>query len=301
VRGALALAAALALAPAPARAANEAAECPSGTHRIATDNPYEPFKCVTADQEAKKGFDAVVGPKGFSSRPHCPHGTRSVANPDNALQPYRCVRSSADDGDPELAPLHGDDDAPPPDAAQVEEDPMTRGCPPGKRKVRTTDPLHPFQCVVQASRVRVIDEGSFTRYSIPHELGFEYPRQFRVQDQWKEDVPTLYLKIDNDNAGKPVTITITRYDQSQSTFQEMDAAIARDIEWQGAKDGGNMPLAGGRARITFVPGDARSVYLPLSKQSYYSFVYSAPADSYENYLSAFTRLLKTLHIDRVAR
>jgi len=296
-----ALASASLLLAAPARAANEAAECPAGTHRIATDNPYEPFKCVTAGQEKKKGFDAVVGPKGFTTRPRCPHGTRAVANPDNALQPYRCVRATAGDTDPELAPMRTDDDAPPPEAGQAEEDPMTRGCPPGKRKVRTTDPLRPYQCVVQATRVRVIDEGSFTRYSIPHELSFDYPRQFRVQDAWKEDVPTLYLKLDESAAGKPVTITITRYEQSQPTFQEMDAAIARDVEWQGARDGGAMPLAGARARVTFVPGDARSVYLPASKQSYYSFVYSAPADSYENYLPAFTRLLKTLRLDRTGR
>lgn len=295
------LAAVLLAAALPAGAANEAAECPAGTHRIATDNPYEPFKCVTADAERKKGFDAVVGPKGFATRPHCPHGTRAVANPENSLQPYRCVRATAGDTDPELAPLKSDDDAPPPEQGQQEEDPMTRGCPPGKRKVRTTDPLHPFQCVVQATRVRVIDEGSFTRFSIPHELSFDYPRQFRVQDAWKEDVPTLYLKIDDASAGKPVTITITRYEQSQSTYQEMEAALARDMEWGGAKDGGTMPLAGARARITYVPGDTRSVYLPTSKQSYYSFVYSAPADSYENYLSAFTRLLKSLRLDRTGR
>ena len=294
---ALLLAAALA---APARA-NEAAECPKGTHRIATNNPYEPFRCVTQDAEPKKGFDSVVGPKGFSTRPRCPYGTRPVANPDNALQPYRCVRAAAGDTDPELAPMRGDDDAPPPDESQVEEDPMTRGCPPGKRKVRTNDPLHPFQCVVQATRVRVLEEGSFTRYTIPRELSFEYARVFKVQDAWKEDVPTLYLRVDNESTGKPVTITITRYDQSQPTFQEMDAAIARDIEWQGAKDGGTMPVAGARSRITYVPGDTRSVYLPVSKQSYYSFVYSSSADDYENYLTAFTRLLKTLRLDRTSR
>jgi hypothetical protein len=286
---------------APVRAGSEPAECPAGTHRIATDNPYEPFKCVTADDDKKKGFDAVVGPKGFSSRPRCPHGTRAVASPEGSLQPYRCVRATAGDTDPELTPLRGDDDAPPPDATQVEEDPMTRGCAPGRRKVRTTDPLHPYQCVVQASRSHTIEEGSFTRYSISHELSFEYPRQFRVRDAWKEDVPTLYLKLDDNAAGKPVTITITRYEQSQSTFQEMDAAIARDIEWQGAKDGGVAPLAGGPSRSTYVPGDSRSVYLPTSKQSYYAFVYSASADAYENYLPAFNRLLKTLRLDRTGQ
>ena len=295
------LAAALAAA-APARAALEAAECPEGTHRISTDNPYQPFKCVKAGTDDKSGFESVVGPKGFSTRPRCPHGTRPVAAPDNALQPYHCVRVTAADSDPELAPIRGEDDAPPPETSEMEQDPMTQGCPAGKRKVRTNDPLRPFECVVQASRMHVIDEGSFTRFSIPHQLSFEYPRVFRVQDEWKEDVPTLYLKLDDaESTGKPVTITVTRYEQGQTTYQEMDAALARDIEWQGAKDGGKMPLAGVTARVTYVPGDTRSVYLPITKESYYSLVYTAPSDTYENYLPAFTRLLKSLRLDRTHR
>ncbi|MDE2510631.1 MAG: hypothetical protein KGL74_05870 [Elusimicrobia bacterium] len=285
----------------PARAALEAAECPSGTHRILTDNPYNPFKCVKAGADEKSGFESVVGPKGFATRPRCPHGTRPVAAPDNALQPYHCVRVTAADADPELAPIRGEDDAPPPEPSEAEADPLTQGCPPGKRKVRTNDPLRPFECVVQASRVRVIDEGSYTRFSIPHQLSFEYPRSFRVQDEWKEDVPTLYLKLDESTAGKPVTMTVTKYDQSQTTYQEMDAAITRDVEWQGAKDGGKLPLAGLTARVTYVAGDTRSIYLPVSKESYYSFVYSAPADTYDNYLPAFNRLLKTLRLDRMRR
>ena len=298
----LALLAALLGAACPARAL-EQAECPAGTHRISTDNPYNPFKCVTATQDKRNGFESVVGPQGFATRPKCPHGTRAVAAPDNALQPYHCVRVTATDADPELAPMRGGgEEAPVQAAADVEEDPLTHGCPVGKRKVRTTDPLRPFECVVQASRMHTLDEGAMAHFSIPRQLSFEYPSSFRVQDEWKEDVPTLYLKLDDPSiAGKPVTITITRYDQSQTTYQEMDAAIARDIEWQNAKDGGHMPLAGGKARITYVAGDTRSVYLQVAKESYYSFVYSAPADAYDSYLPAFMRLLKTLRLDRTRR
>ncbi len=292
---------AAALAAAPARAAEEPIECPSGTHRVATDNPYEPFRCVKAGEENKKGFDSVVGPQGFAKRPHCPHGTRPVAEDGNSLQPYRCVRADADAQDPELAPMGVDGEDAPPAEAGAEADPMTHGCPPGKRKVRTNDPLQPYHCVTQATRVHTLDEGSYARFSIPHQLSFDYPTAFRVQDAWKEDVPTLYLKLESPGAGKPVTITITRYVESQSTYQEMSAAIARDVEWQGAKDGGALPRGRARARVTYVPGDTRSVYLPVAKESYYSFVYSAPADSYENYLPAFTRLLKSLKLDRTAR
>jgi hypothetical protein len=293
---------AAALAASPARGAEEPIECPSGTHRVATSNPYEPFRCVKIGEENKKGFDSVVGPKGFSTRPRCPYGTRPVASPDNSLQPYRCVRSGADTQDPELAPMGVDGvDAPPAEETAAEPDPMTHGCPPGKHKVRTNDPLQPYHCVSQSSRVHTLDEGTYTRFSIPHQLSFEYPAGFRVQNSWKEDVPTLYLKLENPGAGKPVSFTITRYVESQSTYQEMSSAIARDVEWQGAKEGGALMMGGVRALVTYVPGDARSVYLPVAKDSYYSFVYSAPADSYENYLGAFTRLLKSMKIDRNAR
>ncbi|HXS99284.1 MAG TPA: hypothetical protein VN915_01265 [Elusimicrobiota bacterium] len=291
-----------ALAAAPARANEEPADCPSGTHRISTDNPYEPFRCVTAEQENKKGFDSVVGPKGFKERPRCPRGTRPVAQSGAGLQPYRCVRATSDAQDPELAPMGTEDGAEAaPEAPDAEQDPMTKGCPRGKRKVRTNDPLQPYQCVSQSSRVHVLDEGSYGRYLIPGQIAFDFAAAFKIQDAWKEDVPTLYLKIDDGAAGKPVTITITRYLSSQSAYQEMSEAIAHDVEWQGARDGGTQLVGRARARVTYIPGDTRSVYLPVAKDSYYSFVYSAPADSYEAYLPAFSRLLNSLKLAGNAR
>ena len=290
------------LAAAPARAADEPIDCPKGTHRISTDNPYEPFRCVSAEQENKKGFDSVVGPKGFKERPRCPRGTRPEIQTGNTLQPYRCVRATSDSQDPELSPMRSDGDAEAaPEAAEAEQDPMTKGCPRGQRKVRTNDPLQPYHCVAQSSRMHVLDEGSYGRFVIQRQIAFDYPTAFRVQDAWKEEVPTLYLKIDDAAAGKPVTITITRYAESQSTYQEMSEAITHDVEWQGARDGGTQVVGRTNARVTYIPGDTRSVYLPVAKDSYYSFVYSAPADSYEIYLPAFARLLKTLKLGGNAR
>jgi len=275
------------------------AECPRGTHRVGTENAYDPFHCVKDQTEKDKGFGSVVGPKGFTVRPRCPRGTRPVAG--DALQPYRCVRVAAGDVDPELSPLHGDDDAPMATEAEGEADPMTRGCPRGKRKVRTTDPLNPYQCVVQATRVTTTGVDSYVKFSIPREMSFEYPRTFRAQDAWKEEVPTMYLTLDDGSPGKPVTITVTKYEQRQPTYQELDSAIARDIEWQRAQDGGVIPVAGLKARLTYVPGDARTVYLPLSQDSYYSFVYSAPAETYDSYLPTFQHLLKSLRLYRERR
>lgn len=285
---------ALLLAPA-ARAAETPSECPKGTHRTLTNNPYQPFECVKED--VKKGFDAVSGPKGFKVRPKCPRGTRAAVSTDG-LQQYRCVRLLAGETDPDLAPIKNDEDAPALEAGQVDDDPLTRGCPPGKRKVRTNNPLNPFQCVAQSSRIRTISEDAYRRYSVPAELSFEYPRMLQPRDGWKEDVPTLSFTLDDGSPGKPVTITITKVEPSQPTFIDIEAAAAKDKEWAGAKDGGLVPVAGVKARVTFVSGESKTAYVPLPADAYYAVVYSAPVESYDLYLSAFNRLLKTMKITR---
>ena len=180
-------------------------------------------------------------------------------------------------------------------AAEAKLNPLR--CPQGTRPVvETGRSLQPYRCERASGGDPAPDEGSYQRFSVSGQLSFEYPSAFRVQDAWSEDVPTLYLKIDDAAAGKPVTITITRYDASQSDYQAMSEAIRRDVEWQGAKDSGTQTIARASARVTDLPGDTRSVYLPVSKESYYSFVYSAPAGSYEKHLPAFSRLLKSLKI-----
>ena len=234
-----------------ARAAEDPIDCPSGTHRVTTSDPNQPFRCVNAKDE-NKAFGKKLG---------CPSGTHSVAE-GNAR---RCVWGPPAGQDPELAPIGG---------APASE----KAARPPRRAL-----------------------GAYGRYSIPRQIAFEYPTSFRVQDAWNEDVPALYLRIDDDSAGKPVTITITRCVRGQSGYQEMSAAIGHDVEWQGAKDAGTRLVGRVRARVTSLPGDTRSVYLPVSKESYYSFVYSAPADSYAAYLPVFSRLLKSLKLGGSAR
>jgi hypothetical protein len=277
-----------------ARSDEEPAECPKGTHRMLTNNPYEPFKCVKED--VKKGFSAVTGPKGFKARPKCPRGTRATASTD-ALQTYRCVRVMAGETDPDLAPIASDEELPPLESGQ-DDDPLGRGCPPGKRKVRTADPLRPYQCVTQATRMARLSEESYRRYSVPAELSFDYPRMLQPRDGWKEDVPTLSFTLDDGKPGKPVMITITKIESAQPTFIDIDEAVTKDKEWQNANDGGHVPVAGVRARITFVAGESKTAYVPLSRDAYYTVVYSAPVESYEAYLAAFNRLLKTMKIVR---
>lgn len=285
----------LALLAPSARAAETPAECPKGTHRALTSNPYQPFECVKED--VKMGFGAVTGPTGFKDRPRCPRGTRAAASSDG-LRRYRCVRILAGDVDPDLAPVTSDEEAPALEAGQVDDDPLTRGCPPGKRKVRTNDPLAPFQCIAQSSRVQSIGEDAYRRYAVPAEMSFEYPRMLQPRDGWKEEVPTLSFTLDDGRPGKPVMITITKVEPSQPTFIDLDSALAKDKEWQGAKDGGSVPVAGVKARVTFVSGESKTAYIPLAADAYYAVVYSAPVESYDLYLGAFNRLLKTLKLTR---
>ncbi|MDX6770190.1 MAG: hypothetical protein SF051_11715 [Elusimicrobiota bacterium] len=291
----LLLAAALSLAS--AAKLEKTTECPEGTHRVMTSSVYAPFKCEKDGKEAQKGFGAVSGPQGFKFRPKCPRGSRPVSSGEGALQQYRCVRASAGDPEPELAPLNPSAELPEASAEDAPaEDPLTRGCPPGKRKVRTTDPLRPFQCVSQATRVTRLGDDAYRRWTVPGELAFEYPKLFRPQDNWKDEVPTLVFTLDEDRGGKPVTITLSRVDHDQPTYQDVDSAIAKDKEWQGAADGGTGRVgpASIPARFTYVVGETRTAYIPFGKDAYYLVVYSAPSDSYESMLPAFNRLLKTL-------
>lgn len=283
------LAGVAALVLARAAAASEPIDCPPGTHRISTSDPYRPFKCVK-EEKKDRGFGAVTGTQGFKFRPRCPRGTRAVAT-DNALQPYKCVRGEGSPGEPELEPMTGSGEAPEPPRP-------TDGCPAGKTKVRTNDPLQPFQCVVQASRLKRLREESFRRYTLPGEASFDYPREFAPLDSWREDPPTLSFTLDDGSPGKPVTLTLTKYAPSQPSYQTLDDAVAKDKDWQNAKDGGTVLSAGVKARVTFVAGESKTAYIPLSDGSYYSLVYSAPVEAYENYLDAFNRVLKTLRVVR---
>ncbi len=281
-----------------AYASETSAECPPGTHRTLTNNTYQPFECVKED--IKKGFSAVTGPRGFKVRPKCPRGTRAAASNDG-LQKYRCVRVLAGETDPDLAPITNDEKAPALEAGQVNDDPLTRGCPPGKRKVRMNDPLNPFQCVSQSSRILKFSEETYRRYTVPAEMSFDYPRMLQPRDNWKEEVPTLSFTLDDGSPGKPVTITITKVEPSQPTFVDIETAANKDKEWLGAKDGGMVPVAGIKARVTFVSGESKTAYIPLAADAYYAVVYSAPVESYDLYLSAFNRLLKTMKLTRRSR
>jgi hypothetical protein len=240
-------------------------DCPDGQRHVVTGNPLVPFACVKPEDEKKYGFDSVLGSKGYRQRPRCPRGTHPDFGKSEDGKPYSCVLVPPGVQDPEPTPVR-----------------------PGKAPT-----VEPIGSPPPAS--------SYRRFTIPRHLSFDYPVAFRVRDGWDEEVPTVTVTLDDAAAGKPVTIMVRRRAKGQAGWRDMDWAVARDKEWQGAKDGGAQVVAGGRARVTVVPHETRILYLGASKDVYYSFVYTAPAESYDAYLPAFSRLLKTLKLPERGR
>jgi hypothetical protein len=93
---AAALAARAAAQAAPPAAAPGPSDCPAGTQRAATDDPYHPFRCALPGETPGRSTltPRPDGPAGFTQRPKCPRGTEPLATP-HSLQPYRCVRAGA--------------------------------------------------------------------------------------------------------------------------------------------------------------------------------------------------------------
>ncbi|MEK7234339.1 MAG: hypothetical protein AAB268_11025 [Elusimicrobiota bacterium] len=167
-------------------------------------------------------------------------------------------------------------------------------CPRGTRLIASSDGLLRHRCV----RVPADETDAYLRYTASAEMSFEYPRMFQPRDGWKEEVPTLSFMLEDGSPGKPVMITITKVESSQPTFIDIQAAANKDKDWLGAKDEGLMSVAGVKARVTVVAGESKSAYIPLAADAYYAVVYSAPVESYDDYLGAFNRLLKTMKLTR---
>jgi hypothetical protein len=168
-------------------------------------------------------------------------------------------------------------------------------CPRGTEPLATPRSLQPYRCVREgAGAAAAAAPGA--RTAVAGGLSFEAPPGFRLQDNWKDDIPTLYLELEGGGTGKPTSITITRVVPGRAGGETLSAAVRRDEEWQGAREAAPAPVAGAKARVTETPGSARSVYLPDSGQSYYAFVYSASEELYSKHRADFDRLLKSVRL-----
>ncbi len=261
---AAALALLLGLALIPASAADDI-ECPRGTERVMTDNPYEPFKCVDKKQHPLS-LSNVAGPRGFPTKPRCPLGSRPVMTP-GMLQPYHCVTGKAPMAEP--APDDGGGLPPP----VLIGDKTT-----GRRKA-------------VAARLTA---KSYGRFSVPGEIAFEFPKAWHITDAWKDSPPAIYIVFDAGRGGKPVSLTMTLAEPGGPGYQDMDLAMLKEREWQDAvPEPGRVKVDGKPTRLLAVKGSSRSAYVDAGGGRYFTLNYSAPGDLYEAYQPAFERLLRT--------
>lgn len=165
-------------------------------------------------------------------------------------------------------------------------------CPRGFTRLATPHALQSYRCVPEGSGTAApAAPGARLRAG---SLSFAPPPGFRVQDDWKDSVPMLYMELAASGRGKPVSITITHLAPNQSDFADLDEAVRRDERWQGAREIKPLRLAGVDARATEVPERALSVYLPDGRDSYYAFVFSGPESLYARRRPDFLRLLKSV-------
>ncbi len=165
-------------------------------------------------------------------------------------------------------------------------------CPRGFTRLATPDALQHFRCVPEGSGTAApAAPGARLRAGV---LSFAPPPGFRVQDDWKDSVPMIYMELADSGPGKPVSITISHLGPNQSDFADLDAAVRRDERWQGAREVKPLRVLGVDARVTEVPERALSVYLPDGRDSYYAFVFSGPESLYARRRPDFLRLLKSV-------
>jgi hypothetical protein len=122
-----------------------------------------------------------------------------------------------------------------------------------------------------------------------------FPKGWHVTDDWNDDVPTLSVEHDV-RRGKPVTLMVSRLDPGKASYEAVDAAIAQEREFHGAVEGPARRVAGRPARQISVAGLSRSVYVDVGGGSYLLFVYSAPAEDFRTFESAFERLLTSARL-----
>ena len=165
-------------------------------------------------------------------------------------------------------------------------------CPRGFTRLATPDSLQHFRCVPDGSGTAApAAPGARLRAG---GLSFAPPPGFRVQDDWKDSVPMLYMEMTGSGPGKPLSMTITHLAPTQPDFAGLDAAVRRDERWQGAREIKPLRVAGASARATEVPERALSVYLPDGRESYYAFVFAGPESLYARRRPDFLRLLKSV-------
>ena len=83
----------------------------------------------------------------------------------------------------------------------------------------------------------------------------------------------------------------------QAGYEALAEAIAKEKQYQGARETAAKRVAGLRARQTLVPGESRSAYADAGGGTYYVLTYSAPQELFKVFEPAFERLLSSARLD----
>jgi hypothetical protein len=129
-------------------------------------------------------------------------------------------------------------------------------------------------------------------------IAADIPKDWHLIDAWKDETPTLYLEQGAQREGKQVTMVVSKIAPGQEGYVDMPTAISREKQWQEAKDGGSIKVGGVAARLTYVPHESRTAYVPTGRGTYYTLIYSAPDTLYDGYKPAFDRLLASFQAAR---
>ncbi|HBL19141.1 MAG: hypothetical protein A2X36_01615 [Elusimicrobia bacterium GWA2_69_24] len=292
-------------------------DCPAGSRSITTSNAQDPFKCAVdgltltpprgicppgeqpiPSTDPGRAFDCERVGKGFSSGPRCPRGTRPLPTP-GALQAFKCVAGEGTrDASPMLQPRFdqpkiktGGDAAKPPPRKKT----APRGeCPEGTTKILTENPFEPVQCLSSDSTKR-LKRLRYRSFKVQGQLSFQYPDGWHLTDAWKDEQPSIYIMLDTERDGKPVSLSINRHMRKDADFADLETRIWREQDWHGFKRVGKTEVSGRSATLLSVKGESDLVFVPIVN-GYLAIAFSSPTDLYEVYSPAFRRLLDTLNL-----
>ncbi len=234
-------------------------ECPAGSERIPTGNTLEPFHC----KPFGSGQPPVLQMTPNFLKPHCPKGFEPEQSPGEKFR-YRCIPVKRQDAEPELAPV-----------------------------LETTAPAKQKKKEAPTNFTAPVE---YLRYTIKDQLQFDYPKDWKMINGWQDEVPTLYIEFDTGRQGKQVTVVVSKLTPVEPGYEDMDAAIEHEKEYQNAADAGSGRIAGFPARVTALANSSKTAYVRLGADDYLTLSYSAPEDLYKTFEPVYKRLLQSFKI-----
>jgi hypothetical protein len=266
-----------------------ARDCPDGSVSVGQG------QCAR-DMSRANGPFMDLRPKRRGAR--CPAGTHTVESPVG----FRCVMGSGDGDTPVGGPARTGRGQ----AAEASGAPSTAlvtapaAAVPARVEAPPAAPLEKVLTVDAPPPERPAPAGPPKDFVPLRAKGLQLslPRGWHVTDAWSDEVPTVYVEEDARRRGKPVTMLVSRLAPGQEGYETMADAIAKEKEYQGAKEGPPRRVSGLEARQTVVAGETRSAYVDAGGGVYYLLSFSAPKEVFSSYEPAFEKLLSSARLGR---